>query len=84
MYLYPSQKKKFLCVHMKDGGNIELPVVVQNAPKVQKKAVVIYVQGLILLILCKCTGLHVYMFNNGTSYYAMEFVLARFLSFSPM
>lgn len=69
---------------MKDGGNIELPVVVQNAPKVQKKAVVIYVQGLILLILCKCTGLHVYMFNNGTSYYAMEFVLARFLSFSPM
>lgn len=34
--------------------------------------------------LCKCTGLHIYMFNNGTSYYEMEFVLARFLSFSPM
>lgn len=66
---------------MKDGGNMEL--VIQNAPKAQKKAVVIYV-CLILLILCKCTGLHLYMFNNGTSYYAMEFVLARFLSFSPM
>lgn len=67
---------------MKDGGNMEL--IIQNVPKAQKKAVVIYVQGLILLILCKCTGLHVYMFNNGTSYYAMEFVLAGFLSFSPM
>lgn len=67
---------------MKDGGNMEL--IIQNVPKAQKKAVVIYVQGLILLILCKCTGLHIYMFNNGTSYYAMEFVLARFLSFSPM
>lgn len=32
---------------MKDGGNMEL--VVQNVPIVQKKAVVIYVQGLILL-----------------------------------
>lgn len=67
---------------MKDRGNMEL--IIQNVPKAQKKAVVIYVQGLILLILCKCTGLHLYMFDNGTSYYAMEFVLARFLSFSPM
>lgn len=32
---------------MKDGGNMEL--VIQNVPKAQKKAVVIYVQGLILL-----------------------------------
>lgn len=26
----------------------------------------------------------IHVYNNGTSYYAMEFVLARFLSFSPM
>lgn len=46
-----------------------------NFPKIQMKAVAIYMYVfLILLILCKCTGTHIHMFNNGTSYYAMEFV----------
>lgn len=66
-------KEKFLSVHIKDRrkDGISSP----NFPKIQMKAVAIYMYVfLILLILCKCTGTHIHMFNNGTSYYAVEFV----------
>lgn len=66
---------------MKDGGNMEL--VIQNVPSTEEGCSYLCA-GFNTFDTCKCTGLHIYMFNNGTSYYAMEFVLARFLSFSPM
>lgn len=66
-------KEKFLSVHIKDRRKYGISS--PNFPKIQMKAVVIYLYVfLILLILCKCTGTHIHMFNNGTSYYAMEFV----------
>lgn len=81
IHISKSKEKFFMCTYERRGKyGISSP----KCPHSTEEGCSYLCAGFNTFTLCKCTGLHVYMFNNGTSCYAMEFVLARFLSFSPM